>query len=454
MKKLISVVLSLGLFLQLNQAVQASEKQEDNDLNEHYIELYASDLAYVNNVYKIKDKSTKVKDIVGVNSEIKDALSDWKIEAVSKNGGTGNAGFEAIVLKNPDSTKNELIIAFKGSVENQDWIDNGKALNAINTELTQSKGIVYHPQDAEAEAFTSAILKDNPGANIILVGHSLGGHLAQHVKVVLNLVGTKVVTFNSLGVVTESKQTNFLDFAKGNLNFIIDGEIADNTNSNNKITSLGDKDYFKLPNIPLEQEKHRLINFYSFTQKTYSVYQTNKLLKSFYNLNNAKQLASMNLKTSIKNNEGGLIWTNNNRYAIYFHQTLLYTFANRKDSDAFANVQAGRRVLDLTTNKNVYFKTNASFRYNVYLGKDKLDIFTSSTDAIAYAKKQAGRRVFDLKSNKNIYFNTSTAYRYSVYVGKDKLEIFTNSKDAITFAKQGKNRFVKDEKTKKIIYPV
>jgi hypothetical protein len=125
-----------------------------------------------------------------------------------------------------------------------------------------------------------------------------------------------------------------------------------------------------LPKVISDQEKHKLVNFFSFIQKTYSVYQNTKLLKSFYNINNAKQLGNMYLKSFIKNNDlaGKIIWKNENRYAVYYHQTLLYTFADRTSSDKFANIQAGRRVFDLKINKNVYFKTNSSFRYSVYLG--------------------------------------------------------------------------------------
>lgn len=72
-------------------------------LNWQYKELYASELAYVNEVYRNKGK--KVKDIATVNSDIKDALGDWTIVEVSENGGSVKVGFEAIVLKNPDPSK-------------------------------------------------------------------------------------------------------------------------------------------------------------------------------------------------------------------------------------------------------------------------------------------------------------------------------------------------------------
>ncbi|MEH6936891.1 hypothetical protein V7056_03405 [Bacillus sp. JJ664] len=403
MKKIIGFVLSFALFFHVLPTAQASELE---DINGQYKELYASDLSYVNGVYKSEGK--KVKDIVGVSSEIKDALGEWTVVSVSKNGGSVNVGFEAIVLQNPDKAKNEYIISYKGSagsLTDKDWKDNTEAISKISTDLTQKTGVVYHPQDADAVLFTQSILSKYKGATFTLTGHSLGGHLAQRSKIDLKLEGTKVVTFNSLGVVTEAKLSDYANYLQGNRNFIIDGEFVDKYNKLYLITSVGNKYTLLLPNVSSDQEKHKLVNFYTYTKKTYAVYQNTKLLKSFYNVNNAKQLASMNLKTSIKTLDGKVIWKNENRYAVYLHEKLLYTFADRKTADKFANVQAGRRVLDLKTNKNVYFKSNANFRYSVYLGKDKLDIFTSSNDAIKFAKLNSKRIVKDEKTKKIIYPN-------------------------------------------------
>lgn len=113
----------------------------------------------------------------------------------------------------------------------------------------------------------------------------------------------------------------------------------------------------------------------------------------------------MYLKSLIKNNElaGKIIWKNDNRYAVYFHQILLYTFADRSSADKFAIIQAGRRVIDLKINKNVYFKSNSSFRYSVYLAKDKQDIFINNADAIKFAKLNSKRIVKDEKTKKIIY---------------------------------------------------
>jgi Lipase (class 3) len=384
---------------------KASEVSNVQVLNDQYKELYASDLAYVDNVYKSKGK--KIKDIVGVNNEIKDAIGEWTVIEVSKDGGSVLTGFEAIVLKNPDKTKNELIISYKGSagtLSDKDWVDNFEALKNINSEITQKNGLVYHPQDVNADLFTQAIINQYDGANFIFTGHSLGGHLAQRAKIDLKREDIKVITFNSLGVVTEEKIADFANYLKGNSNFVIAGELVDNTNKQYFISNLGNKYTLELPNVTSEVDKHRLVNFYKFAnKKTYSVYQNNKLIKSFYNVNNAKQLASMNIKTIVKDNnqKGKVIWES--KFAVYFHQKFLYSFPDRKSSDAYANVQAGRRVLDLKTNKNVYFKTSTAFRFSVYLGKDKLDIFTTSGEAIKFAKLNKNRIVKDEKTKKVIY---------------------------------------------------
>ncbi|WP_088071019.1 DUF6792 domain-containing protein [Gottfriedia luciferensis] len=407
MKKVIGFVISLVIIFKAIPIVEASVETPAQLLNEQYKELYASDLAYVDNVYKNEGK--KVKDIPGVNAEIKDAIGNWKVEKVSENGGSVQRGFEAIVLKSPDSIKNEYIIAYKGSagtLSDKDWVDNQEAINYINSDKTQVSGLVYHPQDEEADSFTKSFLDKISNQNnneIILTGHSLGGHLAQHVKIALNQVGMKVVTFNSLGVVTNSKQANYEPFLSGNSNFIIDGEIVDSYNTIYAITNLGTIEKLYLNSDYPMDEKHKLIRFYSFINKTFSVYQNNKLVKSFYDVNNAVQLASLNNKTAIvdasKNRK--LIWES--KYAVYFHQKFLSSFNDRKSSDSFANKQAGRRVIDTKTNKNVYFKTNSSFRYSVYLGKDKLDIFTNSKEAISYAKLNKNRVVKDEKTKKTIY---------------------------------------------------
>ncbi|WP_088042435.1 DUF6792 domain-containing protein [Bacillus sp. EAC] len=404
MKKIIGIVFSFILVFQVIPLAEASEITNDQLLNEKYKELYASDLAYVDNVYKSKGK--KVKDISGVSTQIKDAIGDWAIVEVSKNGGSVNVGFEAIILKNTSQLKNEVIIAYKGSggsMTDKDWVDNQEALSKIGTDQTQLTGLVYHPQDEEAVTFTKSYLdKNKDNSNVVLTGHSLGGHLAQHVKIALNLQSKEVVTFNSLGVVTNAKKSNYESFISGNENFFIDGEIVDQYDKIYSITNLGSSPLSINGNYD-STEKHRLIRFYSFIKKTYSVYQNNKLLNSFYNFNSAKELASKNVKTAIKDNskQAKVIWES--KYAVYFHQKFLYSFFDRKSSDAYANGQAGRRVIDLKTNKNVYFKTNTSFRYSVYFGKDKLDIFTSTKEAIKFAKLNSKRIVKDEKTKKIIY---------------------------------------------------
>jgi Lipase (class 3) len=145
-------------------------------------------------------------------------------------------------LKNPDSTKKELIVAYKGSAgefSDKDWSDNLVAFNSIKSDITQKTGLVYHPQDADATAFTQIVINKYKDYKLILTGHSLGGHLAQRTKIDLMLEGFKVVTFNSFGIVTDTRISDYAKYIQGNMNFVVDGEFVDQVNKQNFISNLG-----------------------------------------------------------------------------------------------------------------------------------------------------------------------------------------------------------------------
>jgi hypothetical protein len=402
MKKLAVMLLGVSLAIQPFQHVGASTNQ---DLTKVYKELYASELALNNDVYKNLNK--KVSEISSASIDLKNALGDWKVINVAGKGNI-NEGFEAIALEDP--ANKQVIIAYKGTEGKdgvdplpRDWSDNYKSYEDPTTHL------VVHPQDAEDKAFTKQVIddvtKDNPNVSISLTGHGMGGHLAQSAKLNLAL-SYPVVTFNSMGAVATAYKDKYMDAMKNTTNYIITGEDVDGKNKMYGMVNVGNNVYIDVASPKSAEDKSLISTFYQ-TLSTYKVYANGKFVKSFGKFNDAKKYALSNVKTDIQLVQPDFsyksIWKNTNQYAVYYHQLILNTFGDLSSSKAFANGQAGRRVVDLKTGKNVYFKTSVAYRYGVYVGKDKLDVFTSTTDAIAFAKKNKNSVVKDEKTGKVIY---------------------------------------------------
>lgn len=302
MKKLIYSIISLISCFVFISSVDASGTPS---LIQSQKELVASNLAYIDEVYR--HEGEKVANISAVPIELKSVLGDWIIEKVSVGGGSVAVGFEGIILKGSQS--DDVIIAFKGTAGGQldkDWIDNNIALSSIQTK--QENGLLYHPQDAEALTFAKDYIESHTNKNITLTGHSLGGHLAQYVKIKLDLVEQKVVTFNSLGVVAVSQLSNFTTFIDNTVNFVIQGEQLDQINKLYGASNVGENIELALPGSLTPLEKHSLVNFYTILVAelntkgtiTSTIYED----KNLNGVKDADEVGVSNVKVTLYSSDG------------------------------------------------------------------------------------------------------------------------------------------------------
>lgn len=96
----------------------------------------------------------------------------------------------------------EHVIVFRGSAQAEDWLN--------NLWLGLDLGNIEAPYYQHAEKVLEAFRRERPQARVVVVGHSLGGGLAQHVG---NRFGLRVVAFNSsplppryIGFVSDDQQ--------------------------------------------------------------------------------------------------------------------------------------------------------------------------------------------------------------------------------------------------------
>ena len=124
-------------------------------------------------VYKVK-KDDKIDE-----QEYQQTLADIKSHgyeyenaiAPMTSGGSGTTRLGALCLK-PKDDKSPIVISFRGTKSGYD------VLSDINIGLTGTAG--KNLREA-AYKYYQKIQKQNPGREIVLTGHSLGGHLAHYV---------------------------------------------------------------------------------------------------------------------------------------------------------------------------------------------------------------------------------------------------------------------------------
>lgn len=85
-------------------------------------------------------------------------------------GGTGKSQLHAVALK-PSDDKSPIVIAYRGTATKQD----------VKEDVRLANGQVNKVFRDDAYAFYLKVQRENPGREIVLTGHSLGGHLAQYV---------------------------------------------------------------------------------------------------------------------------------------------------------------------------------------------------------------------------------------------------------------------------------
>ena len=93
-------------------------------------------------------------------------MERWKVVDYSEDNRTHKIdNFSATTYKNG----NNIIIAYRGTNENLEWLDNVVCYGLGN----------YHTEEEQARAYAKKIVQLYPDCSIYITGHSLGGYLAQ-----------------------------------------------------------------------------------------------------------------------------------------------------------------------------------------------------------------------------------------------------------------------------------
>jgi fermentation-respiration switch protein FrsA (DUF1100 family) len=96
----------------------------------------------------------------------------------------GTEGFAAAVYKGRVGGREQMVIAFRGTEDSADWKQNFASNFMVPSQYRQAVDLVRQVQG------------ENPGMEIILTGHSLGGALAAYAGI---LRGEPAVIFNAAG---------------------------------------------------------------------------------------------------------------------------------------------------------------------------------------------------------------------------------------------------------------
>lgn len=119
-------------------------------------------------------------------------MERWKVVDYSEDNRTYKIdNFSATTYKN----RNNIIIAYRGTNENLEWLDNVVCYGLGN----------YHTEEQQARAYAKKIVQLYPDCSIYITGHSLGGYLAQIGTAELVQRGMdgnlkRVAYFNGIGV--------------------------------------------------------------------------------------------------------------------------------------------------------------------------------------------------------------------------------------------------------------
>lgn len=163
-----------------------------------------------------------------------------------------NSGFTGYAFRNIKT--NEVVIAYRGSDTTIDWTSNA-----------ESYATASHQQKPYAlQLFTKAL--SGTTGKVTIVGHSLGGNLAQGVAAYYPYNYDKMVTFNAYGSgLTPSTNA---EYAKAT-NYVIDADIVkDFRNHYGKVIKYKVRPYASSS----LGDAHRLFNFYSYYFKANSKY--------------------------------------------------------------------------------------------------------------------------------------------------------------------------------------
>ena len=125
------------------------------------------------NKMTIIDLIEPFKDLLNENKGydrqyLNDNFSEYSGYEILKYQNNEDGGFYGIALKDP--TTNNIIVSIRGSAEDIDWIHN--VFETPNKYITS--------QGQYAAAFLEEVLKENADGKAYVVGHSLGGYLAQY----------------------------------------------------------------------------------------------------------------------------------------------------------------------------------------------------------------------------------------------------------------------------------
>lgn len=185
-------------------------------------------------MYKITKSGITPSTLIGADYLY---ATEWKLIDKEVNSFTGFQGF---VFQN-NRTK-EIVFAFRGSEEAADWVHNGVALK-------------YSFNLQKANAYRLFSRNAGKSDNITVVGHSLGGYLAQAVAINYPHNFDKVVTFNAFGNDKKSNTKNVMNYR------IASDPVSAIQTQYGRSTSFfirKYKDDFKMP------AAHSLFNFYSY----------------------------------------------------------------------------------------------------------------------------------------------------------------------------------------------